>query len=190
MVAHSILIVSHGGKSYEELLDCLNQEKLGLDVLRVDTLGEALSVIKKSEASILLADVSQDIFDIPGQITSEEFQARKGNAKEDIKFIKQYIHDHCNEELSLKQLARIVCLSPNYFCSLFKKVEGISITGFIMQIRMEKAAFLILTEEKMMQDIAAEVGFCHSSYFCRSFHSYYGETPKQYKISHQKKKES
>lgn len=184
----NILVVSPEGKSYETILGYLNQEKLGTDVLRVDSMGEAISVLKKTEAEILLADVRHSFFNLPVRKKEEDFTPTKGNAKEDLKYIKYYIRNHYNEFLSLSTLANKACLSANYLSSLFKKNEGITLCAYIERVRMEKAAFLVLTEDKMMQDIAWEVGFRHSSYFCRTFRNFYGETPKQYRLRHRKKK--
>ena len=45
----------------------------------------------------------------------------EGGAIEDVK---KYIRKHFNEELSVRELAGVACVSPNYFSALFKKETG------------------------------------------------------------------
>ena len=95
-----------------------------------------------------------------------------------------YIRLHLADDLSLTALSRLVCLSPNYMCMLFRESEGMSLGTFIEQSRMQRAAYLLITEDSQMQEIAARVGYRRVSYFCRAFKSYYGCTPRTYRYAH------
>ena len=108
----------------------------------------------------------------------------KKQGKDNLKYIKMYIRLHLADDLSLTALSRLVCLSPNYMCMLFRESEGMSLGTFIEQSRMQRAAYLLITEDSQMQEIAARVGYRRVSYFCRAFKSYYGCTPRTYRYAH------
>ena len=110
--------------------------------------------------------------------------------KADLRTVKQYVRLHLEEELTLPKLSEMVCLSPNYLSTLFKRREGLALKKFIEKNRIERAAYLLLTEDSMMSEIAARVGYHHCSYFCRIFRRYYGVTPLQFRLKNRSDKKA
>ncbi|MBS6195913.1 MAG: response regulator [Clostridiales bacterium] len=94
-----------------------------------------------------------------------------------IQIVQQYISQHYSEPITLNELAGIVYLNPSYLSSLFKLKTGNSINKYIKSIRMEKARQMVLDTNMKVNDIGTAVGFNNTSYFIKSFHEYYGETP-------------
>lgn len=101
------------------------------------------------------------------------------NTKHAIHLVKQYIADHYNEEITLNQLADVVYLNPSYLSTIFKSKTGSGISKYIKTIRMEKAKKMLLRTNMKISDIGNAVGFHNNSYFIKSFHEYYGETPEK-----------
>ena len=94
-----------------------------------------------------------------------------------IVLVKQYIAEHYMEQLSLTDLAEQVYLNASYLSTRFKLETGYGINEYIKKLRMEKAKQMLEQTNKKVNTIAQEVGFLNTSYFIRSFHEYYGQTP-------------
>ena len=63
------------------------------------------------------------------------------------------------EPLKRARLSQVACLSrPHFFCQ-FKKVTGLSPSLFLNTLRMERAAVMLMNEQKTLIDIAQELGF-------------------------------
>lgn len=100
-----------------------------------------------------------------------------------IKLVKQYIHRHYGEDLSLDILADVVCLSPKYLSSLFIRENGYGINRYIKKIRMEEAQRLLQTTNMKISDISRKTGYSNLSYFCKSFQEHYGVSPDKFRHS-------
>ena len=62
-----------------------------------------------------------------------------------------------------------------------KTLTGLSPVEFLREMRIKKAAQLILADEGNMAQIAYQVGFNDSHYFSKCFKQVYGVTPTEYK---------
>ena len=72
-------------------------------------------------------------------------------------------------------------MSPNYFCSFFKKYTGLSFKEYLNNYRCEKVSKLILNTDLKILDIALLCEFDNISYFIRKFKNIYGYTPQIYR---------
>ncbi|MED4727647.1 response regulator [Aneurinibacillus migulanus] len=95
--------------------------------------------------------------------------------------IKSYIKRHLAEELTLESLAELVHLHPQYVSRLFKQKAGLTLTDYIIQIRLEKARRLLAETELSMAQIGELCGFLDPNYFSRLFRKHEGETPTKYR---------
>ncbi len=105
----------------------------------------------------------------------KQIHADKGN---DILSVYNYIDEHLGEALTLKELSDIANLSPNYFCHIFREINGVSLWDYITAKRIEKATRMILSNRNMtMLDIAIECGFNSTVNFNKAFKKHKGITP-------------
>ena len=158
------------------------QEKF--ELLYVRSLSEAFSIIRKNGAELLLADARTLCF--PESQSHDSFiVGNKGAGRNAIRAIRAYVRNHYAEELSLGRLSKQFGLTQNYLGSLFKKEYGLSLVDYIAGVRLQRAAYLLLSTNMKVKDIAKEVGYKHCSYFCKLFLSVYGKKPTEYRIHHQ-----
>ena len=61
-----------------------------------------------------------------------------------------------------------------------KAITGLSISEFIRNIRLKKAAKLLLTGDFKINEVAYQVGFSDANYFTKCFTKLYGQTPRSY----------
>ena len=92
-----------------------------------------------------------------------------------INEVVNYIIKHFKEELSLETLAAIASYSPFHFQKIFKQVVGESPKQYIIRLRLETAAHLLVMQRyKSVTEIAIDCGFSSSATFARAFKNYFG----------------
>lgn len=99
--------------------------------------------------------------------------------------VKAYVNEHYGEDLSLDVIAEQVHLHPAYLSKVFKDGEQINLSGYITEVRMEKAASMLEDPNLKVQDVMRMVGYQKSQYFAKIFKDKYGVTPNDYKKSRQ-----
>lgn len=97
-----------------------------------------------------------------------------------IKLSIDYIQRNFERKLTLEEIARVACLSPTYFSSVFKKLNGISLWKYINIKRVEKAIEILKNENVSKLEIAERCGFLSSSNFYKTFFAITGKTPSDY----------
>ena len=96
--------------------------------------------------------------------------------------ILEYIENNYKNTITLDELAQVAKLSKYRFCGAFKEAFGIGAIKYIIQFRIQKSKELLLNNKnKTVDEIAKEVGFKDSSYFCCSFKKYENITPEQFR---------
>ena len=93
--------------------------------------------------------------------------------------ILQCIEQCYAEPLSVGQLAKTLCLSPDRLGHLFREGVGQSPLQYINEIRLRKAMSLLTTGEYTVTEVALAVGFSDYNHFGRLFRRRYGCTPNQ-----------
>lgn len=101
--------------------------------------------------------------------------------------IKQFIHSHYQQSITLEDVARVVYLSPDYVSRLFKADTGVAVKEYLNQYRVEKAKAMLVKRGASISKTAIDVGFENFSYFSTVFRQITGSTPSQYKGRNQEK---
>lgn len=94
---------------------------------------------------------------------------------------RDYVYQHYREKIYLEAIADTLGISASYLSRLFKKETGTGLQDFINDVRVEKAANLLIYSEETLLEIAAYVNFPSQSYFGRIFKQKMQMTPKQYR---------
>ncbi len=79
------------------------------------------------------------------------------------------------------ELCELLQMSRSHVHRMLKIEMNMSCSGFIKQIRLEKAKELLTTTNNSVSDVAYKVGYSDANYFSRSFSESYGMPPSQYK---------
>ncbi|WP_168121169.1 AraC family transcriptional regulator [Paenibacillus sp. HB172176] len=112
-------------------------------------------------------------------------QANKADAGtyniERLKTVLTYIEAHYKEPIALAQLAKLLAMSESYFCRFFKSMTKESPVAYMNAYRLQKAAYLLLTSNKNVMEVALDTGFKHMSYFNTVFKQRYGCSPSAYR---------
>ena len=98
-----------------------------------------------------------------------------------------YIDADLTGDLSLHALSAMLKISSSYLSALFKKETGQTITDYVNQRRVQRAAHLLSTTKLQIQTISQYCGISDVNYFSKIFKKYTNQTPKEFrKDSHPK----
>lgn len=95
----------------------------------------------------------------------------------------KFIEQNFNKELSLKDIAAELCLSPKYLSRLFKEKSGRSFSEYKIGIRMRKAKELLRAGAYTVGQIAYKVGYQTPDAFMRAFKRMTGLRPSGYRAA-------
>jgi len=96
-------------------------------------------------------------------------QRQKRVAKERIERTTAILRSHLTEPPDIEALGTQVGCSPFYLSRLFSKEIGMTIPQYLRQIRMERAAELLLEGRHNVTEAATEVGYSSLSHFSKAF---------------------
>lgn len=92
--------------------------------------------------------------------------------------VRQYIHDHLSETISVEDLANYFFMSKSSFMHAFKKACGDSVYQYVQQQRMEFALQMI-NNGVPLTTVSQSCGFNDYSNFYRSFKRQFGVSPRE-----------
>ena len=95
--------------------------------------------------------------------------------------IKDHLHLHYTEPVTVELIAREIQLNPVYCGALFSKETGQTILQYTNQLRITKAKELLHFTNDPVSEIAAEVGIEDLYYFSRLFKKLVGISPSEYR---------
>ena len=103
------------------------------------------------------------------------------NYQDDVGKVLRYIYDQFrSQEFSISQMAKKLHFTPTYLSKIFKREIGTSIQLYVLNLRLEFAADLLVGTELSISEIASASGFNSPSYFIKQFKRKYNVTPKKY----------
>ncbi len=92
-----------------------------------------------------------------------------------------YIHDHFEQPLSLKDMSAMSGASETYFCRLFKHETGLTFLNYLNGLRIERACVLLRDTCDNALDICYQVGFNDYTHFGRQFKKNTGMSPADFR---------
>ena len=94
---------------------------------------------------------------------------------------KDFIFSHLHDRITLEDLAVEADCNPNYLSQLFKECEGISISGYILQEKINRAKNLLIYSDYSYIEIATYLGFSSQSHLGTQLKKHTGYTLRQYR---------
>ena len=139
--------------------------------------------------SIIIAELLEISTFILRHLSSKDFLPQKEETKKQSKngydavdAAVDYINNHFTDpELNIVRIGQVVSMNSNYLSNLFKKSMGITLTGYITQLRMAKATDLLSNTSTSITDISQQCGYSNFSSFYRSFTTVLGKSPSAYR---------
>ena len=96
---------------------------------------------------------------------------------------KEFIRSHAEEAISLAQVVDHVHVSKFYFCKLFKKATGMTLTEYVSRVRVEKAKTLLVDPSMRISEVVYAAGFGSIPRFNSVFKRLVGMPATEYRAS-------
>ena len=182
---------------FQRIYRMLNQARKGLAfpmdaIMKVYNDILALSNIKDGfEAFISFLKILDTLSRCEGSYTLATSSYAKVNIEEDshrILKVKNYINSHYMDELKLKTLAQLACMSETAFSRFFKLHTGRTVSDYIIDIRLGYASRMLVDTNKSIADICYLCGYNNLSNFNRVFKRKKGCAPTEFREYYHKTK--
>lgn len=111
---------------------------------------------------------------------------KKSGANFHVEKVKKNILSKRFTKISIQEIAEELGISKEYMQKLFKKHEGISITEYISDIKIEAACNMLRYSDRKIQEIAEYLHYGSISHFSSAFRKKMGQSPKEYRDQNRK----
>ena len=113
----------------------------------------------------------------PNQHNGQGSTPKLGGIKEAMLFMTE----NMQSQITLPQLAKTARISTGHFGKLFRQATSYSPIEYLMNLRLTRAANLLVSSDDQILNIALDVGFNNLGHFIRSFEKKFGCSPRQYR---------
>lgn len=110
-----------------------------------------------------------------------DYDLEKDTNEKRISRVKQYVEDHINEKILVRDLAEEVHINEQHLMRIFKRSEGQSLNEYITDRRIIIAGNMLKDTDYSINFIADCVGCDNYSYFTKLFKKQTGFTPREYR---------
>jgi AraC family transcriptional regulator len=99
-----------------------------------------------------------------------------------IRRTKEFVQEQMSASFRLRDVARAVGSSPAYLTDVFRRIEGIPLHKYVMQLRLARA-LIELPHADDLTVLAFELGFSSHSHFSAVFRRAFRCTPSQFRAA-------
>ena len=156
-----VVFENAGGREYLEMIHEIGRN-------------ENLSAAEKHQKAAL-------VFHEALQYLHDRFYGEDSALSREALLMKEYLDNHIEQNVSLKELGDLVYLSESQVVRIFKKNIGKTPHEYSMEIKLEQAKKLLLNSHLMIREIAELLRFCDEHYFSYIFKKKTGKTPMEYR---------
>ena len=107
-----------------------------------------------------------------------------------IQMAKEYIARNLSRNISRADVARAVHLNEAYFSKLFTRQTGGTFKDYLLQEKMRAACRMLKSSSLSVSIIASKVGYDNFSHFSQTFKKIIGESPLEYRKTHEKQSQN
>ena len=148
------------------------------EMLEHNTLNPADSLFRESGLFKLFSLLASNAEGIPSLAVSEP------DASAGSQYVSQavdYINANYMHAISVTDIADHVGISRTYLNRLFHQVYNSSVQDFLMNYKLDKAAFLLINTEMPVKEISQNTGYRDPLVFSKAFKAKYDVSPKNYR---------
>lgn len=128
--------------------------------------------------------ISSIIYSIIAEVVGlMQYKNKTGGGKHltKVDMVITYLDENFKNDTTIEDMAKVVDISPQYLCRLFKAQLGMRPFEYLRQLRINKSKTMMLEYPcKKIEEIAAETGFNNPSYYGAIFKKNEKMTPKEF----------
>lgn len=118
---------------------------------------------------------------IAAELARKPIKAATNTPPHWLQQVKEILHAHFSENLTLACIAEMVDVHPVYLAAAFRSRYHCTIGDYVRQLRVEYACRELLNSDVPLVEIALSAGFSSQSHFSRTFKLLTGMSPAQYR---------
>ncbi len=99
----------------------------------------------------------------------------------DLDIIHNFMREHLDERVSLRQLADLTGLSATHFATRYHELTGVSPIQHFLHLKVEQACQMLDTTDLSFTQISSHLGYDDNYYFSRLFKKVMGLSPTDYR---------
>lgn len=132
-------------------------------------------------SKVPLRDARGRVIGIAGFSRQIENTREQSGAADAFAGVIEHLHRHYDESLTTEQLAEMAGLSVSQFERRFRRAFGSSPHQYLMRVRVENAASILIETKQTVAEIAHACGFYDHAHFSRSFRRIMNASPSEYR---------
>ncbi len=150
--------------------------ELALPIAAFQAMARQASLLAADETAIRLVELVVGCFAGSGASTAPSPRDQRRIAR-----ALRHIEEHAEEPLDLARLAGIACMSKYHFLRVFRRSFGVTPYGYLLGLRLRRAAVHLSTTAAPVAAIAFEAGFGDLSTFNHRFREAFGASPRAFR---------
>lgn len=115
------------------------------------------------------------------EVSRHHVSTRDKHAPQWLERAVELLRERFAERLTIPEVAMSVGVHPVHLAREFRRFKRCTIGEYVRQLRIERACHQLHNPEEPLAAIAAGAGFSDQSHFCRTFKSFVGMTPSEYR---------
>ena len=132
-------------------------------------------------SKLLILDIVSRIYNAGLMLPTDNVQSYEERQKiQHYKSVISYMEENYGKKITLQNLADTIPCNSQYLCRFFKDIAGVSPIQYLINLRLNRACYLLEHTSKSVLEVALDCGFENVSYFIRKFKEIKGCTPKNY----------
>lgn len=92
-----------------------------------------------------------------------------------------YINTNYTDPICLSHLAALAEVHPSHLSREFKRQIGRTPLDYVIRLRMQRAAALLIESQRSIKEIGVSVGYKRAEAFSKAFKRVRGCSPRQYR---------
>ena len=108
-------------------------------------------------------------------------EANPSGGGEGLAPVLAWLRAHYAEHVTVDAAARCAHLSKYHLCRQFRRMTGVTLMGYLLELRLSCARRLLSETDQSISAIAQNCGFGSSSHFCTLFRRREGVSPRAYR---------
>ena len=143
----------------------------------------ALPDLDPARRTLRLLEILVDLCELPREplATRSLVTALNATARRRIERVIGYVSRCYAEEVSVREAARLVAMTPNAFSRFFRRGTGRTFGDYVNEVRLARACRRLVEDDATISEIAAGSGYANLSHFNRRFRARTGMNPREYR---------
>lgn len=173
-------------KMYKDVIDTYNYFKFDIHIDILKNINSFIYELNKQHLNfkaVLEAQTEIIVHWIIRSLLGENYDDTAISSDYSIAKAQQYIEQHYMEDITVKLLSDIGCMSETTFNRHFKKETGVTPIEYLLDVRIKKSKEMLRRNELSITDIAISCGFSSVAYYSSCFSNRVNTTPQEYRNS-------